>query len=213
MAMAPRPGFPAKPDSEVMDKLPIELRNWIQDVQGWGEEIEKDVVEAAIPQDVDPSNKVIADFSPTDPSFPASNYAALDTRNNRPVLDFDATTQETVYFIGSVADSYASEGLVVQLFWSATSAISGTIGWDVSFEKVTGLDSDSDSFAAAQTVTAATVPSISGEVATSSVSIADGVAMGSLVAGDLFRIRVRRDVATDTATGDAELHMVQVRIQ
>lgn len=66
-------------------------------------------------------------------------------------------------------------------------------------------DIDSDSFATAQVVTAVTVPGTSGQVLAMSINISDGANMDNLAAGELFRLRVRRDVANDTAAGDAEL--------
>ncbi len=160
-------------------------------------------------------SKIIRNWGPTQGSFPATNYATLDTRNTHPVLDFNTTQQETVYFHGIMPDNYAGEGITVEIWWTAETATSGTIGWDVSLEDMDGasLDVDGDSFATAQTVTAATVPGTSGQLTSSSVNIANGTAMASLVAGDFFRLRVRRDVASDTAANDAELHMIEMRIQ
>ena len=142
---------------------------------------------------------------------PASNYATIDARNSRPVLDFDASTQETAIFSGVIPDGYdSSSGLTVDLHWAATSATSGTIGWDLAFEKSTGLDGDSDSFGTTKTAIAATVPAAAGERTKTSVVFAHAEIDG-LVAGDEFRLRVRRDVASDSATGDAELSKVVVR--
>ena len=52
-----------------------------------------------------------------------------------------------------------TSGLTVYVQWAATSATTGTIGWDVSFERLvdSGQDLDSDNFGTAQTITAATV--------------------------------------------------------
>lgn len=158
-------------------------------------------------------SKIIRNWLPTDASFPASNYATLDTRNTHPVLDFATGTPETVYFRGVMPDNYAGEGITVELWWTATTETTGTVGWDVSLEKMDGLDIDSDNFATAQTVTAATVSATNGTIQSSSVNISDGANMASLSAGDLFRIRIRRDTATDTMANDAELHMVEMRIQ
>ena len=96
---------------------------------------------------------------------------------------------------------------------AATSATTGTVGWDVAFERIdaSSLDIDADSFATAQTITAVTVPGTSGQVIKSSVAISNGANIDSLAAGEAFRVRVRRDVANDTATGDAELLRVVVR--
>ena len=158
-------------------------------------------------------SKIIRNWLPTDASFPTSDYATLDTRNTHPVLDFDTSTSESVYFRGVMPDNYDGEGITVQTWWTATTETSGTVGWLVSIEKMTGLDIDGDSFASAQTITAVTVSATNGTIQTSSVNISDGANMGSLAAGDLFRVRISRDTANDTMANDAELHMVEMRIQ
>lgn len=144
---------------------------------------------------------------------PSSNYATLDTRNGHPVLDFDTTTQETAIWTGVLPRHYAGGGITVYIHWAATSATSGTIGWDVSFERIGdgSQDIDSDGFATAQTVTAATVPGTSGNVDITNVAITDGANIDSIAVGEAFRIRVRRDVTNDTASGDAELVAVELK--
>jgi len=153
-------------------------------------------------------------FKPTDNEPPLANFATYNLRNNHPVLQFDTTTQEIAIFSAVLPTAYSGNGLTVDLIWSAASATSGTIGWDVAIERIgTTQDIDSDSFATAQTVTAANVNGTSGIPSKTSVNIANGSDMDSLAAGELFRIRVRRDVANDTATGDAELLAVLIREQ
>lgn len=154
-------------------------------------------------------------FAPCDNEPPASNYATLDTRNSRPVLDFDTTTQEGAVFSGVLPNDYAGGGVTIDIFCALTSATTGTVGWDVAFERTQAStdDIDSDSFATTQTVTAVTVPGTSGHVLKMSVNVSDGANMDSLAAGELFRLRVRRDVANDTAAGDAELLAVTIRGQ
>lgn len=154
-------------------------------------------------------------FRPIDNEPPASNYATLDTRNSRPCLDFDTTTQETAIFTGVLPSGYGGAGVTITLYTAATSATSGTIGWDVAFERTdaSSLDIDADSFGSATTVTAVTVPGTSGQVLAMTVNVSNGVNMDSLAAGELFRLRVRRDVANDTATGDAELLAVMIKEQ
>lgn len=151
-------------------------------------------------------------WSPLANEPPASNYATLDTRNGRPCLDFDTTTQETAIFTGVLPADYSGAGVTVHLWVALTSATSGTVGWDVAFERtdVSSLDIDADSFGSATTVTAVTVPGTSGQVLKMSVNVSNGSNMDSLAAGELFRLRIRRDVANDTATGDAELLRVMM---
>ncbi len=151
-------------------------------------------------------------FGPLDNEPPSSNYATLDTRNGHPTLRFDTTTQETAIWSGALPADYSGAGITVHIFCSLTSATSGTVGWDVSIERMDAstLDIDADSFASAQTVTAVTVPGTSGQLLKMSVNISNGANMDSLAAGEMFRLRVRRDVANDTATGDAELLRVMM---
>lgn len=146
---------------------------------------------------------LIACFTALDNCPPSSNYATIDLRNNIPVLDFDTTTQETAVFSGVLPEDYAGGGIKVTIWSMMTSATSGTVGWDGAFERQ-NTDQDSDSFATAKTFSATTVSGTSGVMISQSVTFSDSEIDG-LVAGEPFRFRVRRDVANDSATGDAEL--------
>lgn len=158
------------------------------------------------------SGNTLCKFFPADNEPPSSNYATLDTRNGHPVLDFDDTTQEAAVFSDVLPRNYSGGGITVYVGSSATSATTGTIGWTVEIERVgVAQDVDADSFAAAATITAATVSGTSGIVTTSNVAITDGANMDSIAVGEKFRIRIKRDVANDTATGDAELHFVEIK--
>ena len=159
------------------------------------------------------SNDTLCWFTPQMNEAPQSNYATLDLRNGHLVLDFDDSTQETAMFSAVMPRAYAGNGVTVYLHWGATTAIVGTGGWDVSFEQISdsAQDIDSDGFATAQTVTAATVPGTSGQFKITSVAITDGANMDSVTAGEGFRIRIRRDVSADTAVGDLELMYVEIK--
>jgi hypothetical protein len=143
---------------------------------------------------------------------PASNYAQLDARNANPLLDFDDVTQVAAVFRAVMPRNYAGGGVTADLHWVAVPT-SGTVGWDVSFERDAGSqDIDSDGWATAQAVSSVTVPGTSGLVTVSSVAIANGANMASVVAGDLFRVRIRRDVVTvGRAVGFAQLLAVHLR--
>lgn len=153
-------------------------------------------------------------FTPRNNDPTASNYATLNTRNGHLVLEFDTTTQETAIFAGVMPQNYSNAtGITVYVAWMAATATSGTGGWDVSLERDAdaGDDMDADSFATAQTIGAATVPGTSGVIKITNVAIAKGANMDSVVAGDPFRLRIRRDVANDTAAGDLQLLSVEIR--
>jgi len=153
--------------------------------------------------------EVIANFTPLHNQPPASNYATLSTRNSEPVLQFDTTTQEGAVFGGNMPYDYGGGSIRVTIWSTLASAITGTLGWVVAFEAMSAQDTDSDGFAADQTATAATVPGTSGVPMTHQVTFTQAQADG-VAAGEAFRLRIRRDVATDTAAGDAELIRVLV---
>jgi hypothetical protein len=143
-----------------------------------------------------------------------TNYATLNVRNAHPILEFDTTTQETAIWTTKMPQNYAAGNLVVHLLWAAATAVTGTIGWDVTFEQILAgtLDIDADSFATAQVVTATTVSGTAGVALSTSVTCTAGATgTDNVAAGDAFRLRVRRDVATDTALGDAHLLTVEIR--
>lgn len=158
------------------------------------------------------SGATLLTFHPRQNEFVGANCATPDTRNGHPVLDFDDTTAETAIFSDILPRNYAGGGITVYVTWAATSATSGTIGWTVEIERVgVALDIDADSFASAQTITAATTNATSGIPTTTNVAITDGANMDSLAVGEKFRLRLKRDVSNDTAAGDAEVLGVEVK--
>lgn len=152
-------------------------------------------------------------FTPLHNEPPTSDPATLDLRNNHPVLDFDAATNESAIFSAVMPRSYAGGGLTVSLHYAMSSAISGDIDWDVALERIGDqqLDIDTDSFAAVNSVDNTTVPATSGFVDVVTVIFTDGADMDSIAVGEAFRLKVIRDAAADTATGDAELLRVEVK--
>lgn len=152
------------------------------------------------------SGNTLCTFHPQDNEPPASNYATMDVRNGHPVLDFDTTTAEAAIFTGILPRHYGGGGITVYVHYAMSTATSGTCGWTVEFESIgdEAQDIDSDGFASAQTLTAITVPGTSGQAQINSVAVSNGANMDSIAVGELFRIRLKRDVANDTAAGDAE---------
>lgn len=153
-------------------------------------------------------------FHPYNNEPPSANYATLDTRNQHPCLDFDATTNESAVFSAIMPQHYAgTTGVTVYLHYAMSSAVADTVDWDVSWERIGDqqLDIDGDSFAAVNSVDDTTVPGTSGLVDIVSVAFTDGADMDSVVKGESFRLKVTRDAASDDATGDAELYKVELR--
>lgn len=155
--------------------------------------------------------KTLAVFTPMTSQPPASNFATLDTRNSIAVLDFDdGATNEATTFVGIIPEGAdLSSGILVRIFWMATSATSGACRWGVQFEKY-GTDNDADSFDTATEGHTTT----SGTSGIAVVTELTATSIDSLAAGDQYRLKVYRDssdTTNDTMTGDAELIAVEVR--
>lgn len=162
------------------------------------------------------SGNTLLIFSPQQNEPPAANFATPDTRQAtypHLVLDFDATTNESAVFRGIMPRHYGGGGVTVYIHYAMTSATSGDIDWDVAFERVSDSqqDIDSDGFAAVQSVDNTTVPATSGQVDIVSVAFTNGAQMDSVAVGEAFRLRITRDAASDTATGDAELYAIELK--
>jgi len=159
------------------------------------------------------SGDSLLSFGPYNNEPPSSNYATLDTRNGHLVLDFDASTNESAVFSGVMPQHYGSGGVTVYIHYSMSSATANTVDWDVSWERVGDQqqDVDSDSFAAVTSVDDTTVPGTCGYVDVVSAAFTDGADMDSVAAGEKFRLKVTRDATSDDATGDAELHALELR--
>ena len=152
-------------------------------------------------------------FTPLHNEPVTANFATLHLRNVHPVLDFDASTNESAVFSRIMPRSYAGGGITVHLHYAMTSATSGDIDWDVAFERIGDqqLDIDADSFAAVNSVDNTTVPATSGNVDIVTVTFTDGADMDSVAVGEAFRLKVTRDAAADTATGDDELLASEIK--
>jgi hypothetical protein len=159
------------------------------------------------------SDETLLVLTPLNNEPPASNYATLDTRNQHPVLDFDAGTNESAVFGGVMPRNYGGNGVTVYLHYAMSIATSGDVDWDVVFERVGDQqqDIDSDGFASAKSVNDTTVPGTSGLVDVVSISFSDGAEMDNVAAGESFRVKVTRDAANDDAAGDAELLFVEIK--
>ena len=159
------------------------------------------------------SGDLLLQFGPLHNEPPSSNPATFGGRNAHPVLEFDAGTNEGAVFSAVMPQHYDGGGVTVYIHYSMSSATYGTVDWDAAFELVGDQDQDidSDGFAAANSVDDTMVPSTSGYVDVVSIAFTDGADMDSVAAGDLFRLKITRDAANDEASGDAELHAVEIR--
>lgn len=155
----------------------------------------------------------IAVFTPLSAAFPSTNMAPLTLVNGRPVLAYDAGTDESANWT-IVANSGLTTPLTAVINFMMASATTGNVIIDVSLEAVTAgdtLDLDSaTSFDAVNASAATAVPGTAGFLGQISITLtnADGIAPG-----DYVRYRVTRDAdnAGDTAAGDLYLLAVEIR--
>ncbi len=162
------------------------------------------------------ASETLVVFTPLGYEPPATNYATLDTRNSHPVLDFDAAAAtEAAVWTGVLPSNYSGGGITIYLHWAASTATSGNVIWQSSFEYISdgSNDIDSDSFATAITWSAAATSGTSGIVTVSSQAHTNGAQIDSIVTGASFRLKVERlgSNASDTMAGDAELVAVELR--
>ena len=154
-------------------------------------------------------------LNPLSSEPPATAYATLDSRNNHPVLNFDAANDESTYFSAILPRNYSGNGLTAYLHWAAAEATTGTVKWEAAFERMSDgtTDIDSNAFATAKAASAATVPGTSGFVEETTIAFSNSEIDG-IVVGDSFRLMVTRDAnhsTDDTAAGFAQLLMVELK--
>jgi hypothetical protein len=143
--------------------------------------------------------------------LPPSGAAAFDVRNNRVCLDFSDITQESACFSSIMPNNYSGSGIGVYVH-HASSGNSGNIGWIILFERIGDRqqDIDIDSFGVSQAIGPVDVSSTAGEL---DIVYTDFPSSGTdgIIAGEFFRMQIKRDVATDTCAADAELYAIELR--
>lgn len=148
--------------------------------------------------------------------FPSTNFPQLGTTHStarRPVLGFDATTEEACYWT-LAAPSGITGTMTAVITYIMASATSGGVAFGVSVEAVS--DGDTTDLDAAESLdtenvaTAASVPGTAGHIDQIAVTLTN---QDSIAAADLVRIKLARKVgnAADTATGDAQVLAVELR--
>jgi hypothetical protein len=161
------------------------------------------------------SGDTLVVFTPLANEPPATAYATLDLRNNHPVLDFDAATNEVAMFTGIMPRSYSNAtGITVYLHWAASTDTNPAheCHWWLALERLSenGTHLDADSFGSDEEL-AGNPNANSGKTTTTNVGILKGAPMSNIVGGDPFRLRITRAGTVDDMTGDAELLGVEIK--
>jgi hypothetical protein len=151
-------------------------------------------------------------FTPYSAEFPSSNFPQLTQINQRPALAFDASTDETAYWTG-IAPAGLTGTLTLVVSYIMASATSGAVYFQAQIEAITDGDAtDLDATTSFDSANSgnATVPGTAGYIDQISITLTNA---DSLAAADYFRISLNRDAdnASDTATGDAYVLVVELR--
>lgn len=154
-------------------------------------------------------------LTPNSAEFPATNFPQLQVSNRRPILGFDASTDETSYWT-FLAPQGLTGAITVVITYMMASATSGTVGFQAQLEAVSDGDStDLDagtSFDSVNNSASTTVPGTAGYIDQISITMTNA---DSIAAADYVRLSINRDAdgsaITDSATGDCNVLMVEFR--
>lgn len=153
--------------------------------------------------------KTYAVFTPMTSEPPATNFATLDTRNSRAVLEFDAATEESALWNILIPEAASlGSGLLIRIHWMADTATSGDVVWGAAIER-NSSDIDTDSFDTEATATG-TANATSGIATVTQITLTtiDSIAAGE---GGYLKIARKATSGSDTMTGDAQVLRVEVR--
>lgn len=129
----------------------------------------------------------------------------------RPVLAFDAATDEMVVFT-QIAPQGLTGALSAILTLAGGAASTNSTYWEVSLEAFTDGEVDIDSADSFDTVNTGNVamPATQGHTKTLAITLTNA---DSVAAGDLIRLKISRDAnnASDNFAGDAYLLAVEIR--
>lgn len=158
----------------------------------------------------------LLETSPTANESTSSNFATLGQRNLHPVAEFDGSTDEEYVITLVMPSAYLGGGIIIETWWCFTSATSGSLRVQTAIERMdtSSLDIDADSFASFNSA-GGSAPATSGQIIKVSTTHASGAEMDSLAAGELFRLKIRRDAdgtsGTDDITTDAQLLFIHIK--
>jgi len=151
-------------------------------------------------------------LTPESAHFPSTNFPALSSVNARPVLAYDAATQETAYWtIVAPQGLTGALSAIIHVFGNA--AGTNATYWEVAVEAVTPGDAvDLDSTTSFDTVNTGNVAmdTTQGEQVALTIALTNA---DSMAAGDYVRISVARDAdnGSDDFAADAYVTLVEIR--
>lgn len=151
-------------------------------------------------------------FTPESAHFPTSNFAPLTLVNARPVLAYDASTDETAYWTFTAPQGLTGAlSVIIHVFGNA--AGTNSTYWEAALEAITPGDAtDLDSATSFDTVNTGNVamPTTQGHQTSVSITLTNN---DSIAAGDYVRLSIARDAnnASDNFAADAYVTLVELR--
>lgn len=153
-------------------------------------------------------------LTPNSAEFPSTNFPqlqAIHSTGRRPVLSFDASTNESCNWTIIVPQGWTGT-ITAIITYVMASATSGDVDIDVEVESITDGDSvdldAAESFDTANSTDNTTVPGTAGFPDQVTVTLTNN---DSSAAGDYIRVRLTRDAVADTAAGDMHVLAMEIR--
>lgn len=144
---------------------------------------------------------------------PSSNPATQGVNNDQLIANYDASTDESLYFGAFLPEHYDGNGVTVTVGWTTSTGNSGNVLWAVDFRRMEDNSATNNLAGSWNTVTstAGGAPSAAGRVVYEDLSVTDAKLDGTQN-GEYFQMRMRRDAnnAADTMSGDAQLVSVNL---
>src|SRR5574338_1072166 len=113
-------------------------------------------------------------FTPLSAEFPPTNFPQLTLSNRRPVLGFDAATDETCYWTAIIPQGWTGT-ITAVITYAMASATSNAVGFQVQVEAITDGDAtDTDATTSFDTVNnsaSTTVPATAGYIDQISITL------------------------------------------
>ena len=163
------------------------------------------------------SGDTLLTLHPHDSEYRASDAATPDvitaTTGERPVLDYDGSTDETGIWTCVMPTTYSDGGITV-VAWAAMDGGNGAnVALEVAVERVPdggNLASGGLDFTTVNTSGAVT-PAATGVLFDLTTTFTSGADMGNITAGDLFRFKAVRDTGIASNADDLQLVAIEIR--
>lgn len=131
---------------------------------------------------------------------PGGGAPLISGINNDVVILFEADNDNTTYFYGFLPSSYAGGNVQIHLIWYATDAATDDIKIDVAFERRQPGTYDFDNGDDFGTDSSTLITVSDDTLLNTTMIVITAANAGTPVAGEPFRLRVRRDADDGTDT-------------